>query len=153
MKSRSEDFFEFIFAMQIVTSLDVYDIDIPANSEVFITEFRKLIKFEILNPRGIVQLFLPGWSYDQLFGQDADEVVVVNKDQEVSIMDSLEIYLIILCAVLIVLGILWLLKVLIKPYAEKIKATLEGIWRKMFWNNAIKSILVAYLDLCHGATA
>lgn len=50
MKSRSDDFFEFIFAMQIITALDAYDVNIPANTEVFLNEFSKLIKFEILNP-------------------------------------------------------------------------------------------------------
>ena len=40
---------------------------------------------------------------------------------------------------------------LARKYRDWIRATLQSLWRKTFWNNTIRSVLLAYLDLCLSA--
>jgi len=42
--------------LQLLCYLVIYDVPLPANSIIYITEFTKLIEFDILNPEGIIKL-------------------------------------------------------------------------------------------------
>ena len=148
LKARHEELFGFVFAMQLVQSLSALGLDVPANSVIFLGEFRKLIRLELLNPRGLISLWKPGWSYGELFG--AKSTTVVSKDQEVSVVEGLEIYLVLLGFLLVFLALMGIGMLVIK-FRERIREALEALWTKTFWNNTIRSILLAYLDLCLSA--
>lgn len=77
---------------------------------------------------------------------------VVSKDQEVSMLKDLGIYLILLGFALLIIAVM-AIGMVVHKYREQIKQALSSIKKKTFWNNTIKSVLIAYLDLCHGATA
>ena len=55
--------------MQLIAYMSIYDVPIPANVEIYIVEFRKLVKFEILKPDPIIGLIQPGMNL-QLLLQD-----------------------------------------------------------------------------------
>jgi len=40
--------------------MSIYETPLPANIEIFVGEFRKLIKFEILKPDNLIGIFWPG---------------------------------------------------------------------------------------------
>ena len=53
------DLFSLFYSLQIACYLSIYSVQIPANAEMFISEFTKLIEFEFLNPEGLVRIFKP----------------------------------------------------------------------------------------------
>jgi hypothetical protein len=42
------------FTLQLMCYLTVYDTPLPANSAIFILEFKKLIEFEIIKPEPMI---------------------------------------------------------------------------------------------------
>ena len=46
--------------------MSIYETPIPANVEIYVAEFRKLVKFEILKPDNILGLVKPGLTLQSL---------------------------------------------------------------------------------------
>ena len=49
-----DDLWELYFTLQIACYLSFYKIMFPANAQIYIIEFTKLIEFSILNPEGLI---------------------------------------------------------------------------------------------------
>jgi len=54
LKGGMNDLFSMYFALQVVCYLMIYDVPMPSNAEIYISELVKLIEFRILKPEGIV---------------------------------------------------------------------------------------------------
>ena len=54
LKGAMNDLWNLYFTLQIMCYLQIYDIPIPSNSEIYVQEFTKIIEFEILNPEALV---------------------------------------------------------------------------------------------------
>lgn len=52
--------------MQLIAYMSIYDTSIPANVEIYVTEFRKMVKFEILKPDNMLQFIEPGLTLQSL---------------------------------------------------------------------------------------
>ena len=44
----------------MVAYMSVYDTSIPANVEIYVGEFRKMVKFEVLKPDYLIGMVYPG---------------------------------------------------------------------------------------------
>jgi hypothetical protein len=55
-KGSFEDVWAFFFVMQTIFYLDIYDIPMPANAEIYIEHFTNLIEFDNLNPFYYIRL-------------------------------------------------------------------------------------------------
>ena len=44
------------FTIQIMCYLQIFDIQVPANAEIFQIELTKLVEFDILDPEGMIKL-------------------------------------------------------------------------------------------------
>ena len=60
LKGSINDLWGFFLMIQLVAHMSIYETPIPANIEIYVGEFRKLVKFEILKPDFILGLFKPG---------------------------------------------------------------------------------------------
>ena len=47
--------------------LVIFDYGLPSNAEIFNNEFIKILEFKILNPDGIIGLFVPDFKLNDLF--------------------------------------------------------------------------------------
>ena len=61
--------------MQLLCYLTIYDIPIPANSEIYVTQFTKLIEFDVLNPEGVIQLVDPDFNLHELISGNLTNVI------------------------------------------------------------------------------
>ena len=94
LKKGMNDLFSLYYSLQIACYLQIYNIDIPANAVIFVTEFTKLIEFQFLNPQGFVRLFQPEFVLkDWIAGQKSTYSVVVNKDQKASVFDDMLVFM------------------------------------------------------------
>ena len=89
----------------------------------------------MLNPQGIISLFVPGFELKAwLMGKK--EAVIASKDQLNSILGDLEIYVIFLLICILVLLLLVTLLCL-KTLRKKIIIILSNIKDKMLWNGLV----------------
>ena len=121
---------------------------IPANIEIYVSEFRKLIRFEILKPDNMIGLVKPGYTLALLIG-DAKTSVSASLDssgvESSSFMVNMGVYIFAGGAFLLAMLVLVLLMML-RRLKEKIKGIIEKVMKKTFWNNTIRSITISYLE-------
>ena len=53
------------FIIQIACFFTIYAVKIPANTEIYIDEFRKLIKFDAISPEHLMAKFFPNFTVDK----------------------------------------------------------------------------------------
>jgi hypothetical protein len=99
--------------------LKIYDVPIPANAEIYIYEFTKIIEFDFLNPDGILQAL--GYEnfrlIDLILGKNMDNFA--NKNGSKSIYEELRFFILIGVAALALLMLLCLLA-LFRRFKDKI---------------------------------
>jgi len=90
--------------------LSIYDTIIPSSAQIFIDQFKKIIKFDMLKPDPLIQLFFPDFSIkEKLLGM---KKISINKSQDMNVFADMEIYIMAFVAVviaLIALGITYML--------------------------------------------
>ena len=64
----------------------------PANAELYLNELGKIVKFELLNPNSVVQMWDPNFRLEDYLVGDK---LVVSKDQEALIIQDLIVFIII----------------------------------------------------------
>jgi hypothetical protein len=60
MKGSLDDIWSLYLMLQLIAYISVYETNIPANVEIYFTEFRKMVNFEILQPDNLIGIFWPG---------------------------------------------------------------------------------------------
>lgn len=60
LKGAIDDVWGMFLICQMVAYMSIYDTNIPANVEIYVGEFRKMVKFEILKPDPILGMIKPG---------------------------------------------------------------------------------------------
>jgi hypothetical protein len=60
LKGSIDDIWGLFMTMQLLAYISIYDTSTPANVEIYIDEFRKIPKFEILKPDNLLGVFWPG---------------------------------------------------------------------------------------------
>jgi len=54
LKGSLDDLWNFFLILQLIAYMSIYETPIPANVEIYVGEFRKMIKFEILKPDNLL---------------------------------------------------------------------------------------------------
>jgi hypothetical protein len=79
LKSVIKDLWTLFYALQIVCQLNIYSVAIPGNAEIMTEQLLSLIEFEMLNPEGLVKIFIPSFTLkDWLAGQK--KALITSKD-------------------------------------------------------------------------
>ena len=128
----------------MVCYLSTYDITIPSNADIYITQFTKLIEFDVLNPEGLIRIFDPGFKLKEfIVGKTRNQV---SDDQEASIIYDLRIW--IFAAIGFLVGVIVLaLGIAIKNCRGKVKELLSKLKKKMVWNGVIRSLTISYVGI------
>ena len=45
--------------------LSIYQVNIPSNTDIYISEFRNLIQFDVADPQSIIEYVYPNFSFEQ----------------------------------------------------------------------------------------
>ena len=56
LKGSIDYLFSFFLTLQIIVEIVYYDLNIPANVELYLREIGKIVRFELLNPEKLIQL-------------------------------------------------------------------------------------------------
>jgi hypothetical protein len=100
-----------------------YSIPVPSNTEIYRDNFIKLVTFDLLKPERVIQLFVP--SFNLMTYMNGKEAMVVNKAQEASIINDLQVYLFIAAIFVFVILILVVGTVVLRSQRERILEVLS----------------------------
>ena len=147
MKGALDDIWGLFLVLQLCAYMSVYETPVPANSELYMDEFRKMVKFEILKPDNLVGLWLPGFKLQDYLASARAGLSgsMESSGQSDSFIVNMAIYIFALSAFLSALGVLYCL-LTVKKLQVKVRAILEGVRKKTFWNNTIRSLTISYLE-------
>ena len=85
--------------------MQIYDIAFPVNVEIYLKEFRSLIRFEVLKPDNLLPLIDPDLSVDVLIGV-SKSMVKSNMEstgyKSASFIKNMAVYIFVIVAVLFV---------------------------------------------------
>ena len=140
--------------MQLVMTIAIYEILLPANVETFLIYIRIIVDAEYLKIDKIIGYFFPGESLDTLVFRRAKRVKPLSGNlqssgvQSTSILSNLSQYILIASIFLVSLIFMGLSWVVFKSKRELIGAKLKKIKDDWLWNKTIKSLNIAYLSVC-----
>ena len=150
LKGSLDRLWNLFFTMQIICYLVIYDIPLPANTDIYIIEFTKLIEFDILNPDGILR---------KITGDP--DIKLVNlmtglakkKEGEPNMVDDFSFFIMIGIGAAATLCFVFCVYVLLKIFnnperKEKLINFMLKMKRKVFFNTIIRSITIIYIQLC-----
>jgi hypothetical protein len=122
------DFWVFFFALQFICYSSFYDVVLPANAEIYITEFTNLIDLAFLNPDGLIRsLFNPKFN---------EQPQTINSDAQISVWNDVKVYLV-LMVVLAVAIVLLFIASLVKVIRSDMIEGLSFIKSKFVWDYSI----------------
>ena len=128
--------------------MSIYDTPIPANVEIYVSEFRKMIKFEILKPDNLLGIVQPGLTLADLMNLSKPKLsggMESSGIESASPVVNMAIYIFAGAFFLLAILIILILKNLEK-FKAKLTKILSDVKRKTFWNNTIRSITISYLE-------
>lgn len=144
LKGALDDLWGLYFTLQIMCYMSIYDVNFPASANMYVEEFTKIIEFDILEPEGMIGIFVPDFDLRAFVTGTA---IAMNKDQEASVIKDLQVYLLLAGFVVIVLIFAAIGYVCFQKYKEKIKAKVTKAIDKFFWNGSTQSLLVSYAQV------
>jgi hypothetical protein len=56
--------------LQLIASTDMYETKHPANTEIILENFRSIVRFEILKPDALINIFYPGLTLQKIINGD-----------------------------------------------------------------------------------
>ena len=136
-------------AMQMMVYVMLFNLQISAVTEMILEEFKKLVEFQLLNPEKLLQqvydpeFTIKGWIF-------ATKEQIISKDQMVSMLDELIVYIFIVALFLLslcLLGLAWSCS-----WAErrdKIKSRLKSIIDNTVFNGLINSLKISLFKYCY----
>jgi len=133
------------FSLQLIAYINIFSFDTPAFTLIVLGELKSLVKFESLNPEGIVRVWNPDFVLlSWLIAKK--KVLVTHKNQMQSMLGDMEVYILIGFFALLLVSMLFLL-MLIPCCRNKVKELLLSIRKKTFWNGIIQYFNVAYIEI------
>jgi len=138
------DLWSLFFTLQLVCYLTYYDISLPSNSDLYVSQFTNIIEFKVLNPEGIIKIFDPTFNLKEFI--NGAKANVVSRAQTVSVMSDLFIFIFI-GGVSAVFLLVMVLLTLVKKFKEKIILKLLDFKKKFLFNGLLRSITVSYVKV------
>ena len=106
----------------------------PATASLYLDFIKSMIKFEMLNPDSIIQIFVPDFSLKHWITNP--NRIIVNKDQEQSVLGDFEVYIgLVFIAALII--ILMIILMIMRPFRNKISCIFIKLKQNFVWNGLI----------------
>ena len=146
LKGALNNLWSLLFTLQMCCFLALYKIPIPSNGKYYLDNYTDLIRFEVLKPEGLVRL----WDKDFVLKDwiQGQKNIISSPDEKVSSFYDLLFYIIGAgIGLTFVIGMIVLIFVLPLKYKDKIKAKLDGALKKFFWNGAIRSVYISYIEI------
>ena len=91
------------FTLQLICYINYYVIVIPSTADLYVEQFKQIIEFKILKPDGFIKLFYPEFDLQEFIA--GKKALILNKDQDASILTDLSFYIEIIGFIIIVLVI------------------------------------------------
>ena len=113
----------------------------PANIGLFTDEFTKIIEFQMINVNNIVGIFTGNPDFDLM-------TEINEEDSGDSMLIGLSAYLILALLLIIAMCCLCFILVCIKRCRNKIKKMVTKIVSRFLFNGLIRSITIAYIQVC-----
>lgn len=153
LKGSMDSLWSLFLICQMVGNYQIFDVGIPANIEIFFTEFKSLVKFEILKPDPLIQIFYPEVTVQSMIEGSKKKLRLDSSLENNGIeTDNLVVntiqYIVIGCIFLLMIVTLLVILFCCPKFKIKALAKLIELKRRTFWNNIIRSITISYLDLC-----
>ena len=98
------DLWILLYTLQIVCYLDIYDINLPANAQLYNDRITSVIEFDYINPTRYVQLANVKFTLQKWLA--GDDVNVDHEDQTVLMLDDMQMPIYITIVVLLVAGVM-----------------------------------------------
>ena len=118
-----EELLSLFMIMQIIKSITIYSINLPANILIYIRELRSLVDFEMIHPSKLLQfIYTPEVSHKVL-----DRNLENSGIKDGSFLNNMGGYIFLLGAFLIFMVIMLIALVVCRKHKEKIKAKLLKI--------------------------
>ena len=76
------------------------------------------------------------------------EAIIASKDQDKSVLNDLDIYIVFLLMAAVLLVLTLLIMQVMRKHKEKIRQKLMGIKNNMLWNGIIQSLNISFLQTC-----
>ena len=124
LKGAMNDLWGLFFTLQMMCYLTIYDTVIPSSAEMYLKEITKIIEFEIFSPEGFMKIIDPEFDLKAFI---SGQKVRMNKDQEASVLNDLQVYILFGIGALILLIISIIARVVLKKYKDKIKSRVHLI--------------------------
>ena len=148
LKGSIDDLWSFFLIMQLIAYMSIYETPIPANIEIYVSEFRKLVKFEILKPDNLLGLVSPGLTLQSLIESSQTTLSASMESsgvQSSNFFVNMAVYIGVLLVFIVALLAFVILRNISK-LKKKVEPILQGIIKKTFWNNIIRSVSISYLE-------
>lgn len=150
LKGIIDDLWGLFLILQVLAYMSIYDMLLPATVELYTDGFRDVVTFQMLKPDPILNLFKPGLTLDALMnaakGANSNlPQTMESSGQSASLIVNMIMYVMALVAFLVFVGILYVL-LKVKGLKSKIQRVIDGIKKKTFWNNTIRSVTISYLE-------
>ena len=68
LKGSIDDIWNLFLMLQLIAFMSLYATPVPANVEIYVWEFRKMITFHIFKPDNFLPLIEPGLTMEKLIG-------------------------------------------------------------------------------------
>ena len=147
-KNSIADMLGGFYCIQLCTFFTLYQVSFQANSDIYISEFRKLVTFHAIKPDNIIGLFFPGFKINQIFGI-AKEQLKANQEnsglESTSFLANMSTYIFIGAIVVVVLILLKILTMFKSVFQDKLKSELQTTIKGFLFNKQIKGMKMAYL--------
>ena len=148
LKGSIDDLWSFFLIIQLVAYMSIYETPIPANVEIYVNEFRKMVKFEILKPDNLLALIDPDLTVASLIESSQAQLSASMESsgvQSSNFLVNMAVYIGMFILFLLGMIVLFIMKNFAKLRA-KIDPIIRNIIKKTFWNNTVRSITITYLE-------
>ena len=111
MKGALDDIWSLFLILQLCAYMSIYETNVPANSEIYMGEFRKMVKFEILKPDNLVGIWVPGFKLQDFLASAQAELSgsMESSGESDSFIVNMAIYILALSVFLVAIIVLYLL--------------------------------------------
>lgn len=135
LKGTKGKLWSMFYAFQMLAYLRIFEVPIPANLDLFLNEMTKLVEFEMLNVNFILSMIWP--DFDLKAWLNGGLRNFKNPDQDVSVLDDLNVYIMFLVIFVAIVVLLIILVVMLPCLRQKIKDLLLKIKGMVMFNMLI----------------
>lgn len=144
LKGILDDLWVLYFTLQIICYLQLYDVPLPPNADIYIKEFTKLIEFDILHPDTVGKFVTGNDDFKIATYLQSKLTTFENAKDTTTILEELSLILIAFLVFLVFVFGLGAAAV----FKPKVRELIKKLANMVFFNAIIRSITIVYINLC-----